>query len=98
MAMSYEETNALSKDATFRGRVSVACVHFADYIVGEAPTTPAHSTRIRWAQQTMVNPDLAVTNCIATVVNDSAVQDAGGAAITDSALQSAVENSINKLL
>lgn len=97
MALTYEETNALTKDAAFRGRVSVACCHYAAYITDEAATTPAHSTRYRWAQQTLVNPEQSVTQCINTVVNDGAVQ-ADGAAITDPALQSAVENSINKLL
>src|SRR5262249_8040101 len=98
MAMTYEETNALRQDQTFRGRVSVACVHYANYITGEAADVPAHSTRIKWAQQTLIAPDIAVQNCIATVVNDAAVQDAGGAAITDAALQTTVETSINKLI
>lgn len=98
MAMTYEETNALSKDATFRGRVSVACVHYANYICGEAYDVPGHSTRYKWAQQTLVAPDVAVGVCISTVVTDAKVQDAGGAAISDSDLQEAVETSINKLL
>jgi hypothetical protein len=98
MAMTYEETDALSKDAVFRGRVSVACVHFANYIMDESPGTPAHNTRFKWAQNTLPNPEVAVNQCIATVVNDQAVQAAGGPAITDEALQTAVETSINKLL
>jgi len=98
MAMTYEETYALSKDMVFRGRVSVACVHYADFINGEPSTTPAHSTRYKWAQATLLNPETAVQQSIATVVNDANVQDAGGAAITDAGLQSAVETSINKLL
>jgi hypothetical protein len=98
MAMTYEETNNLRNDQNFRGRVSVACVHFANYIIDEPGSVPAHSTRTKWAQGTLANPDLAVAQCIATVVNDQAVQTAGGAAITDADLQTAVETSINKLL
>jgi hypothetical protein len=98
MAMTYDETSELTKNVPFQGRVAVACVHFADYIAGEDPATPAHSTRIKWAQQTLLNPQPVVQACIWTVCNDSAVQDAGGAAITDDALQGAVETSINKLL
>jgi hypothetical protein len=98
MAMTYQETADLMKDAIFRGRVGVGCVNYARYITDEAATTPAHSTRYRWAQQTMINPDGAVTQVIPTVVTDSAVQDAGGAEITDAALQSAVETAVNKLL
>ena len=60
-------------------------------------------TRIRWAQQTLQVPDAAVTQVIPTVVTDSAVQNAGldsegTSAITDPALQSAVETAVNKLL
>lgn len=98
MAMTYEQTFELTKDPIFRGRVSTACVHYADYITNEAASTPAHATRTRWAQQTLVSPDATVIRVISTVCNDTAVQDAGGAAITDEALQSAVETSVNKLL
>lgn len=98
MSLSYEATAELMKDLTFRGRVSIACVNYARYITDEAATTPAHSTRYRWAQQTLISPEGAVAQVIPTVVTDSAVQDAGGAAITDPALQSAVETAVNKLL
>lgn len=98
MALTYQETSDLMKDEVFRGRVGVACVNFARYITDEAANTPAHSTRVRWAQNTLVNPEVAVNQVIPTVVTDSAVQDAGGAAITDAALQSAVETAVNKLL
>jgi hypothetical protein len=98
MALTYEETAALMNDAVFRGRVSIACVNFARYITDEASNTPAHSTRFRWAQQTLQTPESAVVQVIPTVVTDTAVQDAGGAAITDQALQGAVETAVNKLL
>src|SRR5262245_23677160 len=97
MALTYEQTYALTTDTTFRGRVNVGCCHYADYIVGEATTVPAHSTRYKWAQQTLLNPEATVIQVISTVVNDVAVQDAGSA-ITDAAWQSAVENSGKKLL
>jgi hypothetical protein len=98
MAMTYEETFELTKDATFRGRVSTACVHYANFVTDEPTSTPAHSTRYKWAQQTLVGPEAAVNRVIATVCNDTAVQDAPGAAITDAALQSTVETAVNKLL
>jgi hypothetical protein len=103
MALTYEETANLMKDAEFRGRTSVACVNFARYISDEAPSTPAHSTRYKWAQNTLLMPEAAVSQVIPTVVTDSAVQDAGlddagTSAITDPALQSAVETAVNKLL
>jgi hypothetical protein len=103
MALTYAQTAELMKDAVFRGRVSVGCVNFARYITDEAASTPAHSTRIKWAQQTLLTPDIAVNQVIPTVVTDDAVQDAGldadgTSAITDPALQSAVETAVNKLL
>lgn len=98
MAMTYEETFELTKDAAFRGRVSTALVHYANFITDEAASTPAHSTRIKWAQQTLVGPEASVIRVIATVCNDAAVQEAPGAAITDAALQTAVETSVNKLI
>lgn len=97
MTLSYDESAALMADAAFRGRVKVACLKFSTYITDEAPNTPAHSTRIKWAQATMVNPDGAAAAVTPTTVMDGAVQQ-DGAAITDAALQSAVENSINKML
>lgn len=98
MAMTYAETADLMKDATFRGRVSIACVNYARYITDEAANTPAHATRARWAQNTLLNPEIAVNQVIPTVVTDTAVQDAGGAAITDDALQGAVETAVNKVI
>jgi hypothetical protein len=97
MALTYEQTYALMSDTTFRGRVNIACVNFARYITDEAPNTTAHATRIKWAQNTLLNPEVAVNQVIPTVVTDSAVQT-DGAAITDAALQSAVETAVNKLL
>jgi hypothetical protein len=98
MAMTYEESSALMRDITFIGRVKVACLKYADYIILEAPTTPGHSTRVKWAQNTMTNPDTSATVVTPTVVMDPAVQAAGGAAIDDAGLQSATENAINKML
>lgn len=97
MALTYEQSSELMNDMVFRGRVKVGCITYARYITDEPANTPAHSTRIRWAQQTMSMPDASAGQVTPTVVMDSAVQDVG-AAITDEALQSAVENSVNKML
>ena len=97
MALSYEQSAALMRDAAFIGRVKVACLKYADYILLEAPTVPAHSTRIKWAQQTVQNPDAIAQAITPTVVMDAAVQDQG-ATIDDAGLQSATENAINKTL
>jgi len=97
MALTYEQSAELMENAVFRGRVKVGCITYARYITDEAPTTPAHSTRTRWAQQTLVAPEATVNQVTPTVVMDGAVQ-ADGAEITDANLQVAVETSVNKLL
>lgn len=95
--MTYEESDALSKDFVFQGRVKIACLKYADSILGEANTVPAHNTREKWAFNTMQNPQFVAAQVQPPVVMDAAVQ-AAGAAITDEALQGAVESVVNKLL
>jgi hypothetical protein len=97
MALTYEQSAELMNDMIFVGRIKVACLTYANYIIGEAANVPAHNTRIKWAQQTFTMPDASATQATPIVVMDVAVQ-ADGAAITDTALQSAVENAVNKML
>ena len=103
MALTYEQSAELMNNTIFRGRVKVACLTYARYITDEAANTPAHSTRIKWAQQTMTMPDASAAAVAPTVVMDAAVQaaeiDTGGdSTIDDAGLQSATENAINKML
>jgi hypothetical protein len=95
--MTYEESAALMMDSTFRGRVKVSCLKYADSITNEANNVPAHGTRMRWAVNTMQQPDLVASNLTPPVTMDGAVQ-AAGAEITDDALQGSVEAVINKLM
>lgn len=95
--MTYEESAALMADAQFRGRIKVAAIKFADAIIGEPETTAAHQTRLRWAQDTFRQPDLAAMQLQPPVVMDAAVQSAG-ANIDDGGLQAAVETVVNKML
>lgn len=95
--MTYEETYQLMRDQIFRGRVSVACTKFATYIADEQPNVPAHPTRYKWSMATLINPEGATAQVIPTVVWDAAVQQ-DGAAVTDAALQGAVESAVQKLI
>ena len=97
MPLTYTQSADLMNDPEFRGRIKVACLTFANYIFGEAVNVPAHNTRLKWAQQTLLMPDSVTGQVAPTVVMDPAVQQ-DGAEITDAALQSAVENAVNKLL
>lgn len=96
-ALTYEESASLMADLAFRGRVKVACITYARFIGDEAADVPAHSTRVKWSQATLLNPDFAAAQVTPTTVMDPAVQQAGSA-ITDAALQGSVETSVNKIL
>jgi hypothetical protein len=95
--MTYTESAALMQDAEFRGRVKVSALKYADYILNEAATVPGHSSRYKWAQTTFQQPDMMAMQVQPPVVMDAAVQ-AAGAAITDTALQTAVEGVVNKMI
>jgi len=95
--MTYEESAALMTDFAFRGRVKVACLKYADSIVGEPTNTPAHNTRLRWAANTMQQPDQTAMQVQPPTVMDAAVHT-DGADITDVAFQGSVETTVNKML
>ena len=97
MALTYIESAALMVDQEFRGRVKVACLKYANSIMIEANTVPAHTSRLRWATACMQNPDGTATQIQPPTVMDPAVQ-AVGANISDTALQGAVEGVVNNLL
>jgi hypothetical protein len=97
MALTYQDSADLMRDPTFNSRIKVACLQFADYISGEAPTTPAHKTRVKWAQTVMDSPDGAASRIVSIVVMDPKVQS-DGEAITDADLQTAVETAVNNML
>lgn len=94
--MTYSESNTLTNDSDFRGRVKIACLKFASSIQVEATTTPAHNARLRWAQQTYLQPDQMAMQVAQPTVLDPVVQQ-DGAAVTDTALQGAVEAVVNSL-
>jgi hypothetical protein len=95
--MTYAESNTLSNDMEFRGRVKVSALQYANAIMIEANTVAAHNTRVRWAQNTMQNPDMVAGQLTPPVCIDPAVK-AAGKDIDDLALQGAVEATVNKML
>lgn len=97
MPLTYTESATLMMDAEFRGRIKVASLKYAGYIMDEPTDTTAHSSRQRWAVNTYQQPDTVAMQLQSPVVMDTSVQDAGSA-ITDSALQSAVEKVVNSLM
>jgi hypothetical protein len=95
--MTYTELAALMQDQTFRGRIKVAALQYADSISIEESSTPAHNTRMRWAMNTMQQPDMVSQQLQPPVCMDPAVKSAGGD-IDDVALQAAVEGVINRMM
>ncbi len=95
--MTYEESAALMADMTFRGRIKVSALKYADSIMDESEATIAHNTRLRWAQSCFLNPEQTAMQLQPPTVMDAAVQEAG-AEITDTALQGSVESVVNKML
>lgn len=95
--LDYASSAQLMNDFTFRGRIKVACLHFAAYVAGETPSTPAHNTRFRWAQTCVQNPDMVAQQVQPPTVMDPNVQSAGDG-IDDAGLQSAVETAIQQFL
>jgi hypothetical protein len=101
--MTDEESNTLMMNVIFRGRIKVEALRFADSILIEAAATPAHNTRVRWANETFRTPDLTAQTLQPGVVMDPAVQTAaidpdGDSAISDAALGGAVQAVVNKML
>jgi hypothetical protein len=95
--MTYEESAVLMSDMVFRSRIKVAVLKYADSILNEAGTVPAHNTREKWATNAFQNPEMVAMQVQPPTVMDPAVQQDGDA-ITDAALQGAVEGVVNKLL
>lgn len=95
--MTYEESDALMKDMTFRGKVKVAVLKYAGSIMIEESNVPAHNTRERWAVTAMQNPDAIAGQVQSPTVMDPTIQ-ASGAAATDLEIQGAVEGVVNKIL
>lgn len=103
MAMTYEQSAALMVDAAFRGRVRVACITYAAYILNEPPDVQGHSARMRWAVSAYQNPEFVATQAQTPTVMDPAIQaagvDADGKSLaSDGEVQSAVEAAVNKLV
>jgi hypothetical protein len=96
-ALSYDQSSQLMADPTFRGRVKVAALVYATYIQAEDPTTPAHTSRLKWATGCILSPDAVAMQLQPGVVMDPAVQ-AAGSTITDDALKNAVQTLIDKIM
>ena len=96
-ALSYDDSQKLMMDLEFRGRIKVACLHFAAYVLNEPNNVPAHNSRYKWAQATYQNPDGVAATIHPAGVMEDPIQ-AGGGTVDDPTLQGAVESVINKVI
>jgi len=96
-SLTYDQSAQLMSDSTFQGRVKTACLKFAESIMNELSSVPAHNARLKWASQCFQNPSMVANQIQPPTVMDPAVQSQGSA-IPDDQLQGAVENVINQVM
>jgi hypothetical protein len=96
MALTYDQLSELMVDPQFRGRIKVACLKYANYVLNLTSSAPIPMALSRWAQDTFASPDQAAQLVQPSVVMDPGVMESG-ASINDQTLQSAVENVIKKM-
>jgi hypothetical protein len=94
--MTNEESDILTNDVVLRGRIKIALLKFITYVLAESKETPAHATRLRYAQKTALQPAQAAMDIQPMVVMDPTVQ--ANWPVTDEQLQSAVETVINTVV
>jgi hypothetical protein len=93
--MTDEESAALMTDIPFRNRIKVSCLKYADVLLNRPVDTQGINQQRSWAKNTQTSPDSVAAGLQPQVVMDTVVQTEG-AAISDAALQGAVETAINK--
>lgn len=95
--LSLDQSAQLMVDTTFRGRVKVACLSYAQYISIEASNVPAHNSRYRWATRCFQSPDQVGQEISQPVVMNPNVAQAGSA-VTDADLQAAVQAVVDAII
>jgi hypothetical protein len=84
-------------DMTFRGRIKVACLKYADSISISSVAVSSHTASVKWAFRCFQMPDTVAGEVQSPTVMDDKVQ-AAGSAVTDPDLQSAVEATVGKII
>ena len=94
MAMTLEEQASLMNDQTFRGRVKVAALLYAQYLT----LHPGNSNSMsNWVFATLKSPDSAAAMLVPSVVINPNVQ-AAGALTSDDELKAAVQTAANAMM
>jgi len=92
--MTLDQSNTLSNDMGFRGKVKMAIVSYAQSLSIQANLSGAQT---RWIQTAMMQPDQMAQQIHPNVVLDPAIQTSGAAA-TDAEIQGAVQAVANRMM
>lgn len=95
---TYKEIFDIQSDDSLRNRISVACLVTAHAISIESDATVNHANRVIWAKEVLNDPTNMATKMlrIALAANKD-VTSAQIRAVSDSALQTLVNSSVNVL-
>jgi len=99
--MTYEESATLSNDFAFRGRIKIASVKYSDAVGIQTTPVSQRTALVKWSFRCAQQPDQVAAELQPYVVMDAAIQAAGvdengKSLVTDTALQAAVEATVNK--
>lgn len=94
MALTFTESAALMNDPDFRGRVKVAALNYAQFL---SLQTGNNNSKMKWIQQTQLQPDMTATILVPPTVMNPNVQ-AGGATVSDADLQAAVQATADMIM
>ncbi len=95
---TYNELLALASVPDLINRTRVACIIAAEVIGNEIDTTPNHVNRMKWAKAVFNNPPAESLPMLqAILAKNKGLTAAAITAVTDAALQLAVDSEINTL-
>jgi len=112
MAMTSDESAYLMTELSFKGRIRVFLISYAETILNEPTSTPRHKSGVDWAVETHRNSDARAMQIQPTVVMDPGIQQAGLmddhndtnpvkrkiSAATDQQVDAAVQAVVNKTI
>lgn len=96
MALTQDESATLMNDFTFRGRVKVCIITYAQYL-REQTASPLRGSQATWCAQAQGQPDAMAAQLTPLVVLNPNVQAAGGA-VTDIDLQAATQAVVDEMV
>ncbi len=96
--MTYLELLQAAQDQGLTNRTKVACIVAAEAIGNEINSTPNYTNRMKWAKAVFQNPAAeALPMLHAVLAKNKALTLVAILAVTDAALQSAVDSEVNTL-